>query len=128
VDVQELEAAGAAGGLAGGLAALGAVLAPGFELVADSIGLEEALAGADLVVTGEGLLDATSFAGKVVGGVARRAAAHRLPVLVVAGDVEATVAERLTSVSLVGRFGRRRAWAEPESCITEAVAGFLADR
>jgi glycerate kinase len=128
VDVQELEAAGAAGGLAGGLAALGAELAPGFELVADSVGLEEALAGADLVVTGEGLLDVTSFAGKVVGGVARRASAHRLPVVAVAGDVEATVAERLASVSLVARFGRRRAWAEPETCIAEAVAGFLAER
>ena len=74
VDVTALEFAGAAGGLAGGLAAIGARLEPGFDVVADLVGLEDAVAGADLVVTGEGKLDATSFAGKVVGGVLELAA------------------------------------------------------
>jgi glycerate kinase len=69
VDVAALESAGAAGGLAGGLAAIGARLEPGFDVVADLVGLEDALMTAELVVTGEGKLDATSFAGKVVGGV-----------------------------------------------------------
>ncbi len=69
VDVTGLEGAGAAGGLAGGLAALGARLEPGFEVVAAEAGLAEAFEGADLVLTGEGRLDASSFAGKVVGGV-----------------------------------------------------------
>src|SRR5207247_659988 len=69
VDVRELPGAGAAGGLAGGLAAIGAELEPGFDVVAGAAGLESALDGIDLVVTGEGRLDATSFAGKVVGGV-----------------------------------------------------------
>jgi len=69
VDVAALPGAGAAGGLAGGLAAIGARLVPGFEAVADAVGLEAAMDGADLVVTGEGALDATSLAGKVVGGV-----------------------------------------------------------
>ena len=69
VDVTTLEGGGAAGGLAGGLAALGARLEPGFEVVALEAGLEEALDGATLVVTGEGRLDGNSFAGKVVGGV-----------------------------------------------------------
>jgi glycerate kinase len=69
VDVTGLEGGGAAGGLAGGLAALGARLEAGFEVVATEVGLEEALDGAALVVTGEGRLDVTSFAGKVVGGV-----------------------------------------------------------
>lgn len=69
VDVTTIEGAGAAGGLAGGLAALGARLEPGFEVVAAEAGLAEAFDGADLVVTGEGRLDASSFAGKVVGGV-----------------------------------------------------------
>ncbi len=69
VDVTDLEGGGAAGGLAGGLAAIGATLERGFEVVARSAGLEEALASADLVVTGEGRLDATSLEGKVVGGV-----------------------------------------------------------
>lgn len=69
VDVTDLEGAGAAGGLAGGLAALGARLEPGFEVVARVTGLDRALEEADLVVTGEGRLDATSFLGKVAGGV-----------------------------------------------------------
>ncbi len=69
VDVTALEGGGAAGGLAGGLAAIGATLEPGFDVVAQAAGLDTALVDVDLVVTGEGRLDATSFAGKVVGGV-----------------------------------------------------------
>ena len=74
VDVTELEGAGAAGGLAGGLAAIGAQLEPGFDVVARAAGLDDALTGAELVVTGEGKLDASSFEGKVVGGVLEWAA------------------------------------------------------
>jgi glycerate kinase len=74
VDVTELEGGGAAGGLAGGLAAIGAEIEPGFDVVARVAGLDRALEGADLVVTGEGKLDATSFEGKVVGGVLEWAA------------------------------------------------------
>jgi len=85
VDVTSLIGAGAAGGLAGGLAALGAKLTSGFELVARRKGLRAALEGADLVVTGEGRLDATSFDGKVVGGVV--ALAGPTPVLCITGEV-----------------------------------------
>jgi glycerate kinase len=74
VDVAALEGAGAAGGLAGGLAAIGARLESGFDVVAEVVGLADALDAADLVVTGEGRLDLTSFAGKVVGGVLELAA------------------------------------------------------
>jgi glycerate kinase len=69
VDIEGLEGGGAAGGLAGGLAALGAQLEPGFDVVAQAAGLDAALDGTELVVTGEGKLDITSFEGKVVGGV-----------------------------------------------------------
>jgi glycerate kinase len=69
VDVTDVEGGGAAGGLAGGLAALGARLEPGFDVVAAAVGLEDALDGATLVITGEGKLDASSLDGKVVGGV-----------------------------------------------------------
>ena len=69
VDVGELAGAGAAGGLAGGLAALGGRLVPGFDLVAEHLDLDDRVAAADLVVTGEGYLDAQSLDGKVVGGV-----------------------------------------------------------
>jgi glycerate kinase len=69
IDVTKLTGAGAAGGLAGGLAAIGAQLVPGFEAIAEAVGLERAFEGADLALTGEGMLDASSLAGKVVGGV-----------------------------------------------------------
>ncbi len=92
VDVRTLDGAGAAGGLAGGLAALGARLEPGFEVVATAAGLEEALEGATLVVTGEGRFDTTSLDGKVVGGVLTWAADLKVPHrAVVAGQVAAEV-------------------------------------
>ena len=121
VDVTALRGGGAAGGLAGGLAALGAELLPGFELIADALGLDDALAQADLVVTGEGRLDETSFAGKVVGGIAQRAAERGLPLLAIAGDVDPQVASRVRAVSLLERFGAARAWNETAACIAEAV-------
>jgi glycerate 2-kinase len=88
VDVRTLPGAGAAGGLAGGLAAIGAELEPGFDVIAGAAGLETALEGVDLVVTGEGRLDASSFDGKVVGGVLEWATDAGVPHLaVVAGQV-----------------------------------------
>jgi len=55
------------------------------------VGLEAALADADLVLTGEGRLDGTSTAGKVVGAVLERAAARDVPVALVVGQVAADV-------------------------------------
>ena len=70
VDTGALPGAGAAGAVGVGLVALcGARLQPGFRTVAEVVGLREAIAWADAVVTGEGQLDASSAAGKVVGGV-----------------------------------------------------------
>jgi glycerate kinase len=87
-DVTTMASAGAAGGLAGGLAAIGAQLVPGFEAVAEAVGLETAFDGASLVVTGEGKLDASSLEGKVVGGVLAWAAELGVPhVAVIAGQV-----------------------------------------
>jgi glycerate 2-kinase len=85
VDVTTIPGSGAAGGLAGGLAALGARLEPGFDVVADALGLADALEGTDLAVTGEGLLDRTSFEGKVVGGVIDRARESGVAVGLVVG-------------------------------------------
>lgn len=83
---------GAAGGLAYGLAAgLGARLVPGAARVADHLGLDAALGGADLVVTGEGRVDATSWEGKVVGEVHRRARASTVPVALAAGVADDAV-------------------------------------
>ena len=99
VDVAQLTGAGAAGGLAGGLAAIGAELAPGFEVVAEAVGLEAAFDGAYLVVTGEGRLDPSSLAGKVVGGVLAWADDLEVGrVAIIAGqatdDVRAALSER----------------------------------
>ena len=106
VDVRALGGSGAAGGLAGGLAALGARLVPGAELVAEIVGLRAALAGASLVLTGEGRFDATSLAGKVVGHVLREARELDVPVAVVAGDADrAQVPAGVRCVTLVDLAG-----------------------
>lgn len=79
---------GAAGGLGFGLAAgLGATLRAGAAEVADAVGLDAQLAAADLVITGEGRLDASSFDGKVVGEVLARASDGGRDAAVVAGAV-----------------------------------------
>jgi glycerate kinase len=88
VDLQALPGAGAAGGAAGGLAALlGARLMPGAPLVLDAIGFAERLEGAGLCVTGEGRLDASSAAGKAVSGVASACAAAGVPCVALCGQV-----------------------------------------
>ncbi len=66
----DLSGAGAAGGLGAALAALGAELVPGAELVLDAMGFDPR--GADLVVTGEGTVDRTTAEGKAPAAVARR--------------------------------------------------------
>lgn len=136
VDVRPIEGAGAAGGLAGGLAALGGTLVGGFETLADEVGLAESIEGADLVVTAEGFLDEESFDGKVVGGVAEMAAAAGVPCVAIVGEVLPDVVERnskgegegLEIVSLVERFGRPRAEGETVACIEQVVAELLASR
>ena len=94
VDLAGTPGAGAAGGLgAGAIAFLGASLRSGIELVLDLVGFQEAVAGADLVVTGEGKLDAQSLRGKAPFGVARAATAHGVPVVALGGVVEVAARE-----------------------------------
>jgi len=128
VDVTTIPGSGAAGGLAGGLAAVGAELVPGFDLVAEEVRLDERMAGADLVVTGEGFVDEESFHGKVVGGVLELAAVLRVPALVVAGELFTPVPSPVTAISLVERFGREAALADPADCVQTAVGEWLAAR
>ena len=128
IDVTRLEGAGAAGGLAGGLAVAGARLVSGFELIADELELYDRIEGADLVVTAEGFLDEQSFEGKVVGGVAALAAEAGVPVVAVAGQVFDGVEDRIEAVSLVERFGEERARRDPLGCIEAVVTDVLAAR
>jgi glycerate kinase len=120
--VAELPGSGAAGGLAGGLAFLGAELVPGFELVAHHAGLEAALDGAELVLTGEGRLDTTSFQGKVVGSVLETCARRNIRAVVIAGEIEPGLVTPVEAYSLVERYGRTRAFAEPAACVAELAA------
>jgi len=130
VDISEVEGAGAAGGLAGGLLCVGAQLVPGVELVGDLVGLGDALEGADLVITGEGLLDVESFDGKVVGGVTDFAMELGVRAIAVVGSVDpegldAVLPPELSVVSLVDRFGEDRALTDAASCLTEIVATLI---
>ena len=135
VDVRPLEGGGAAGGLAGGLAALGARLLGGFDLVADHVDLDDRVAEADLVVTGEGHLDAQSLDGKVVGGVCEVAVAAATPVLVIVGSADAearatleataTASAPITVIDLVATFGTDQAFTEPLRCIEQATRTVL---
>jgi len=135
VDVIDLEGSGAAGGLAGGLAAVGATLERGFDLVADEVDLFGRIEGADLALTGEGFVDAESFEGKVVGGVLTLAGELGIPTLVVAGEVfdpdqvtelAAQVSDApVTFVSLVERFGETRARTGTLACVSDVVAEYL---
>jgi glycerate kinase len=130
VDVRDLPGSGAAGGLAGGLAAIGATLVPGFELVAETIDLASRVEAVELVVTGEGFLDDQSFEGKAVGGVLELAAEAGVPALVVAGRIVDGLPPfegEVTVVSLVDEFGEERALEEAEACVEEVVRRHLAE-
>lgn len=106
VDRSREPGTGAAGGLGYGLLTFaGALLRPGVEAVAEAVGLEAAIGHADLVITGEGALDATSLRGKVVGSVLATAQLARTPAVVVCGraTVDVPGAEVLALVDLVGQ-------------------------
>src|SRR4051812_5375234 len=86
-DQRDVPGAGAAGGLAfGAVAVLGARMRTGAEVVQELTGLEEALTGADLVVTGEGSLDDQTLRGKAPAGVAAAARRAGVDVVAVAGQ------------------------------------------
>lgn len=126
IDVAALPGSGAAGGLAGGLATLGARIVPGFELVADLIDLPDRVAAADLVVTGEGTVDEWSFQGKAVGGVVGVAAEAGVDAFVVAGDLACE--PPVPVVSFTARFGASRSFADVTGCVALVVAEELARR
>lgn len=88
-DFRNESGAGAAGGLGfGALAFLAAELKEGFPLVAEEIGLRQAIEDADLVITGEGSLDDQSLDGKAPVGVARMAKELGKPVATFAGKID----------------------------------------
>jgi len=92
VTVRDVPGAGAAGGLgAAFLAFTGATVRSGIEVVMDAVGLPQLLESTDLVLTGEGSVDAQSAGGKVPWGVAATAHAEGVPVVVFGGRIEGAV-------------------------------------
>jgi glycerate kinase len=107
----DLPGSGAAGGLGAALASLGAELVPGAEAVLDLVGFDPR--PYDLVVTGEGTVDATTWDGKAPSAVARRCADSAVPCVVFGGRVSGTVPAALRSgtelVALSGDASRAQA-------------------
>ena len=88
IDVMKLEGAGAAGGMGAALVAFtGATIRSGIDLVMESCRLERLMKGADLVLTGEGLIDAQTPYGKAPAGVARLAQSLSIPVIAIGGGL-----------------------------------------
>jgi glycerate 2-kinase len=100
---------GAAGGLSGGLwAAFAARLLPGAATVLGLLGFDRLLEEADAVITGEGRLDATTREGKLVGEIARRCRAERVPLHTIVGDIAISPQElRSLGLSSVAQAGTR---------------------
>ncbi len=87
-DIASMEGSGAAGGIAAAMAALlGAGLHSGIDMVMAEIGLREALCDADMVITGEGRIDAQTAMGKTACGIANAAAAAGVRAIAVCGSM-----------------------------------------
>jgi glycerate kinase len=114
--------AGAAGGTGFGLLAWGASLVPGGAAVAEAAGLPAAIAGSDLVITGEGRFDGQSTRGKVADTVRSLAAGAGVRAALVAGAIEADPAGFVAAVSLTDLVGRDAALADPAEALRRAGA------
>lgn len=116
-DVAHLAGAGAAGGTGGALAAVfGAVIEPGAALL-EVVDLPGTLLTADLVITGEGRLDASTLAGKGCAGVIAMARLRRIAVLAVCGSIDLT-ADELTALGVAGA----RATDDPGPSAADSLA------
>ena len=88
-DTRSAAGAGAAGGLGFGLLSFcGATIARGFDVVAQFIGLEEAIKSHDVIITGEGRFDLTTLEGKAPAGVAQLARKNRKQVFAIVGQMD----------------------------------------
>ena len=102
-DVASFPGAGAAGGMGAGLKALlGAEMLPGIELMLSVLDFDKALEGCDLVITGEGHIDAQTLMGKAPAGVLKAAAAKGVPVIAIVGAAD--LSEELLSGGFAGIF------------------------
>jgi glycerate kinase len=118
--------AGAAGGLGFALQLVGGSFRSGAEVVADLIGLDAALAGADWAITGEGRTDAQTLLRKAPCVVAERSRAAGVPIVLLSGAVDAAALPELGRV-FSGCFALPSGPMSLEDCIAEA-GRLLADR
>lgn len=129
INVARIPGSGAAGGLAGGLAALGAKLIPGFDIVAEENGFDEAVKEHDLVITGEGLFDDTSFDGKVVGSVLDYANEAGTKAMAIVGDIDdamdTALRAEIETISITEMFGNDMAMQQVLRCIEDATSEVL---
>jgi glycerate kinase len=89
INIVPVAGAGAAGGMGGGFRAfLNATLQRGIDMVLDTIDFDQMIAGADLIITGEGKIDIQTAKGKTAAGVLARAKAQDIPVIAIGGCVE----------------------------------------
>jgi glycerate kinase len=119
-DWSQAPGSGAAGGVGfAARAVLGAEPRPGIGLVLDLVGFDAALAGAALVVTGEGSLDTQSLSGKAPVGVAWAAARRGIPVVAVAGRSTLTAAQ-LAAAGITAVYPLSDLEPDPARCRAEA--------
>ena len=99
-------------------------------MIAEEVDLYGQIEAVDLVVTGEGALDDTSFEGKVVGGVLRLAEAAGVAVVAVVGSAAPTPKRDwpIEVIDLSEIYGKARAVNEASGCVTEALSDWLSRR
>lgn len=108
VNLADLSGAGAAGGMgAGCVAFLGGHIQSGIDAILSAVRFDNYLAGADLVISGEGRVDSQSMLGKVISGIAKRTKAQGIPLIVVAGAVDDSC-EDIYSYGVTAVFGTDR--------------------
>jgi glycerate kinase len=123
---QDKPGAGAAGGLGFALQLIGGEMRSGAEVVADLIGLDATLDGADWAITGEGKSDAQTALGKTPLIVARRAAARQVPATLISGSIDPSALPELGR-HFAGCFSLPTGPGSLEQCM-DAAAELLADR
>lgn len=104
IELRDYEGGGAAGGTGSALIAfLQAELQSGIDLVMESIGFEEKIKGADLIITGEGKLDAQTLDGKLITGITKAAGKAGVPVIALAG-AQTLSSKQLAEIGLLSAF------------------------
>ena len=126
IDVLDIPGAGAAGGLGAGLAAFcGASIVSGVRLIASVTGLRRKIAGADLVLTGEGTYDSQTARGKTPAGVASIAAEEGVPAIVLAGSVSGHDHDYPAFCILPGPIGLAEAMADAHQLLFSGSARLM---